>query len=154
MDKIFWAQHEKLDQSSYLFLNSDKIENLETLEAQNAVNLIMSTKGLLEKKQFKNHSTLKEIRFFEYGYVIAGHLIERDEKGRRIVYNCFMPLKEINSIDSYIFNIVKYKLQKNIYQADLNKIKKVIQEKKKANSKILALIIISIFLIIILIYLI
>lgn len=130
MDKVFWVQHEKLDHSSYLFVNDEKMQSLETSEAKNALSLIISTKELLATKQFKNHSTLKEIRFFEYGYVIAGHLIEKDEKGRRMVYNCFMPSNEIDAIDSYIQNIVKNKLQKSIHKADLYKIKKAIKKKK------------------------
>lgn len=135
MDKIFWAQHENLDQSSYLFINDDKLDSLESPEANNALNLIISTKNLLDRKQFKNHSTLKEIRFFENGYVIAGHLIDRDEKGRRIVYNCFMPLNEVDVLDSYILNIVRSKMQKDIHVADLNKIKRVIRKKKSIGLK-------------------
>lgn len=154
MEKIFWVQHENLDEDSYLFINEERILNLETSAAETSFKKIIREPVEEEggAKKFKKHSTLNEIRFFKDGYVISGNLISRDAKGRRMTYNCYIPKDQIENFQVYVKKIVEDMMGKEVHHSDLNRIVKILTKKKgvKDFSGLLIIIIILLITLIIL----
>lgn len=148
MEQIIWIQHENLNESSYLFINSQRVTDLTSTLAGDAIHLLIDEKNLLRQIDYSSKTgDLKNIKFYKDRYIITGTLLDKDEKNRKMTFNySFISGKlEAGKIKNDFFDVVEDKLGKKVDHTAISEAISIIQ-KKKRNIKIKFILIIVLIL--------